>query len=65
LKKAQEQIVKLNNTIAQQGSEIIRLNGVLQTKQLALDSMTKEVERVKMELSNTVIRLQAGAAAQK
>ncbi|MCX5677560.1 MAG: hypothetical protein NTY76_00405 [Candidatus Omnitrophica bacterium] len=65
LKKAQAQVIVLNNTIVQKDAEIIRLNSVLQVKQQALDSMNREMENVKTELSNTVIRLQALPAAQK
>lgn len=59
LKKAQAQVAALNDTLTQKDAEIIRLNGVLQEKQRALDTVNRELENVKKELSNTVIRLQA------
>jgi len=65
LKKARAQIAILNDTVAQKDGEILRLTDLIQAKQRALDSVNREVENVKTELSNTVIRLQALPAAQK
>jgi hypothetical protein len=65
LKKAQAQIAILKDTVAEKDREIVGLTGLIQAKQQALDSMNREVENVKTELSNTVIRLQALPAAQK
>lgn len=65
LKKAQAQIAILDDKVAQRDGEIIKLAGLIQAKQQALDSMNREVENVKTELSNTVIRLQALPAAQR
>ena len=65
LKNAQAQAALLNDAVAEKDVEIARLNGMVQEKQQVIDSLNKEIESVKTELSNTVVRLQAGSAAQK
>jgi peptidoglycan hydrolase CwlO-like protein len=59
LKKAQAEITVLSNTVAQKDAEMVRITGLLQETKKALDTANKEMEKVKTDLSNTVLRLQA------
>ena len=65
IKKAEAQVAALNKTIADKDGEIARLNGTVRDREQALDTMRREMDTVKTELSNTVLRMQAGPAAQK
>ena len=63
LKQAELQIVTLNDLIAQKDADINKLVADLQIKQGELNVANKELESVKTELSNTVLRLQASGEA--
>ena len=59
LKKSQAQIAALEATVTQKNAEILSLTNAVSAKQQEADTMRNELETVKTELANTVIRLQA------
>lgn len=65
LSTTQCQVVSLSTVVAKKDAEIKKLNGVVKAKDQEIATLKKEIEGVKTELSNTVVRLQASPAAQK
>ena len=63
--KAESQIVALSAVVANKDAEVKKLSGMLKAKDQEVATLNKEIERVKTELSNTVVRLQASPNAQK
>lgn len=60
-KEAARQITVLNVLIQQKDEVIVKLTADVAANQQLLDSAKKELESVKTELSNTVLRLQAAS----
>ncbi len=61
-KEAARQITALNVLIQQKDEVIVKLTADIAANQQLLDNANKELESVKTELSNTVLRLQAASA---
>jgi peptidoglycan hydrolase CwlO-like protein len=53
----------LSNDILQKDSQITKLARIVEERQQEINRLNKEIENVKTELSNTVVKLQAGSTS--
>jgi len=62
-KQSAKEVVVLNDLIKEKDAAINKLMGEMQSKQQELNGLKKDLENVKTELSNTVLKLQVSTPA--
>lgn len=63
LSRTENQVIALSAVVAKKDAEVKKLSSMIKAKDQEIAGLKQDIEKVKTELSNTVVRLQASPSA--